>query len=576
MNVYTNASTLRALCAILTVALLNPVGQASASELASEPVQTFSGNVLAEQAAVAADHPLASQVGVDIMQAGGNAVDAAVAVGLVLGVVNPFASGLGGGGFLLVRTPDGVVEALDFRETAPAAAHRDMYVGGDGEVDRSASITGGLAVAVPGELAGFWAAHERYGVLPWATVIEPARALAADGFEAGTLLEGRLDGNSRLSPDSPLARVFQNEDGYVRAGDVVRRPGLARALQSLATDGPNVFYTGWIADDIAAAAQGAGGVMTTEDLAGYAPRWSAPVSTTYAGHTVHGMPLPSSGGYVIAQVLDMLSDFAVVRLAYDDAAFAHLVMSALAPAFAVRAHEMGDGLSREDADARFRGRRQLERARSSYSPVTIGEATDYGAIIEAPRDAGTSHFSVIDPNGMAVACTSTVNTSFGSLVLATESGIVLNNEMDDFASQPGVPNVFGLVGSEANSIAPGRRPLSSMSPTIVEDQEGLVGVLGGSGGPRIITGTLLALLQLIHYERTALEAVSAPRFHHQWLPFKAFVESTASVSWRERLGDFDYDVTIQSFGSAVQVIWRHGDGWQAASDPRKHGVAAGF
>lgn len=534
------------------------------------------GEVVAQHAAVAADHPLASAIGVAILQRGGNAADAAVAVGLTLGVVNPFASGLGGGGFLLWHDgATGEVTVLDFRETAPAAAHRDMYVA-DGEVLPDASRTGGLAVAVPGELAGWWALHERYGQLPWADVVEPARRLAAEGFEAGSLLEDRLASSDRVAAAPALAAHFSVDGELVTEGERVVRAGLGEALARIGADGPVAFYEGDIAEDIVDAVQATGGVITLQDLASFEPTWRDPVVSTYRGHTVYGMPSPSSGGTVIAQVLDVLEAWHLGRLAWDDAMTAHLMMQALMHAFADRSRYMGDADFVDVPVDAMRSDARVADVRAAIRPDTILAPDDYGPPFAQPDDAGTSHFSVVDAHGNAVACTTTINLSFGSTVLTETFDIVLNNEMDDFAAQPGVPNAFGLVMGEANAIEAGKRPLSSMSPTIVTDDEGVVGVLGGSGGPMIITGTLQTLLQIIDHGRTPGEAVSAPRLHHQWMPFQAFVEPTASSSWLEHLPGFGYQVVERSFGSAVQAIWRVDGQWRAASDPRKHGVAAGY
>jgi len=534
------------------------------------------GEVVAAHAAVAADHPLASAIGVEMLQRGGNAADAAVAVGLVLGVVNPFASGLGGGGFLLWHDgATGEVVVLDFREVAPAAAHRDMYVV-DGELVPGASRDGGLAVAVPGEVAGWWALHQRYGQLPWADVVEPAQRLASGGFEAGTLLEDRLASSDRVAASPALRDHFSIEGELVAAGDTVVRLGLGEALGRIAELGPDGFYAGPVAADIVAAVQDSGGIITLEDLAAYAPTWRDPVVSTYRGHTVYGMPSPSSGGTVIAQVLDVLEAWHLDRLAWDDAITAHLMMQTLMHAFADRARFMGDADFVDVPVDAMRSDERVADVRDAILPHTILAPDAYGPPFTQPDDDGTSHFSVVDADGNAVACTTTVNLSFGSAVLSEAFDIVLNNEMDDFAAQPGVPNAFGLVMGEANAIAAGKRPLSSMSPTIVTDDDGVVGVLGGSGGPMIITGTLQTILQIIDHGRTPGEAVSAPRLHHQWMPFQAFVEPTASASWLGALPDFGYDVVERSFGSAVQAIWRVDGVWRAASDPRKHGVAAGY
>ena len=555
--------------ALVAAAILLTTASVSAEERAAAAV-------VAPTAAVAADHPLASDAGIAILRAGGNAVDAAVAVGLVLGVVNPFASGIGGGGFLLVRDPStGVVEALDFRETAPRAAHRDLFVA-DGAVIPGASRDGGLAVAVPGEVAGWWAVHQRYGALPWAEVVAPAHRLADEGFVVAPLLPERLSGLENLATFAPLADAFSVSGRLVEEGDVLTRPALAATLAAIAEQGRAGFYDGWVAQDLVDTVARAGGILTRADLAEYEVRWLSPTETLYRGYTVYGMPLPSSGGLVIAQVLAALEAFPLSRTTYQDVAFVHLVTTMLGYAFADRAQWLGDGVDRAEVTARMLGQARITQMRAGYDPEAFGDAARFGPPVTTPTDAGTSHFSVIDAGGMAVACTTTINTSFGSKVLGDRTGVVLNNEMDDFSAQPGVPNAFGLVGNVNNAVVAGHRPLSSMSPTLVVDDAGVVGALGGSGGPRIITGTLLALIQLIDFETSAAEAISAPRFHHQWLPERTFVELGASASWFRHLASLGHTVTPQPFGNAVQVIWRHAEGWEAASDPRKYGAPAGY
>ncbi len=537
----------------------------------------FAGPLVVPTAVVAADNQLASEAGVEILQAGGNAVDAAIAVGLTLGVVNPFASGLGGGGFLVFRDAEtGEVIALDFREIAPAASHRDMYLV-DGAADPDLSRYGGLAVGVPGEAAGWAAAHERYGVLPWETVIEPALRLARDGFPAGQLLEDRLANDSRLDDFQALREHFSIDGGLVQADALFSRPEYARTLESLRDEGAAGFYEGWVADDIVGTVSQSGGIITLEDLASYTPRWLEPVVSEYRGHTVYGMPAPSSGGLVVASVLRTLENFELSRGAFEDTITAHIVMQAFSFAFADRALHLGDPDYWEIPTERFLGDARLNEALDGYDPVRTLTPEAYGELLAPPTDDGTSHFSVVDANGNAAACTLTINTSFGSHVLGSESGIVFNNEMDDFSAQPGVPNAYGLVGGEANAIEPGKRPLSSMSPTIVVRDGEVVGVVGGSGGPMIITETVLAIIQMVDFGRDALEAVSARRLHHQWLPFAAFVEDTDENPWTTSdLESFGYEVNARSFWSAVQVVWTHPEGWQAASDPRKYGAPAGY
>ena len=550
---------------LLVVALVALSGSAAAEPL------------IVPTAVVAADNPLASEAGVEVLQAGGNAVDAAVAVGLVLGVVNPFASGIGGGGFLIHRdAASGEVVALDFRETAPSAAHRDMYLV-DGAADPDLSRYGGLAVGVPGEVAGWWEIHQAHGVLPWSDVVEPALRLARDGFPAGQLLEERLANDSRLSEFPALAAHFEVDGELVQRDAQFSRPTLAETLQRIADEGRAGFYTGPVAADIVQSVGAHGGIITLEDLADYEPRWLAPVESEYRGRTLYGMPAPSSGGLVVARVLSVLERFDLTRGAFEDAITAHIIIQAFAHAFADRALHLGDPDFSEVPTDLFLGTTRLGEALSNYDPVRTHDPSVYGALLTPPSDGGTSHFSIVDAHGNAVACTVTVNTSFGSHVLGLQSGIVFNNEMDDFSAQPGVPNAYGLVGGEANAIAPGKRPLSSMSPTIVVEGDEVVGVVGGSGGPMIITETVLAIVQMIDFGRDAETAVSARRFHFQWLPDQVFVEDADDNPWTaDDLADFGYATLARGFWSAVQVVWAHEDGWQAASDPRKYGAPAGY
>ncbi|MCB9532075.1 MAG: gamma-glutamyltransferase [Myxococcales bacterium] len=541
------------------------------------PVTGIASELLvAPTAVVAADNPIASAAGIEVLRRGGNAIDAAVAVGLTLGIVNPFASGLGGGGFLLYRdAATGDVFALDFREVAPAGATRDMYVGADGELVAGASTFGGLAVAVPGEAAGWEAAHSRFGALPWADVVEPARRLAADGFEVGPLLERRLADDSRLAEAPGLRSTYEGGDGaLVTAGVALERPDLAWTLERMRDEGANGFYSGPVADDIVTAVEAAGGVLTLDDLASYRPRWVEPVLSQYRGATVYGMPSPSSGGLVVAEVLGVLDAFSLERVAYTDTITAHIIAQAFAHGFADRAWYLGDDAFFDVPVERFVSAERRAEILDAYDPVRTLEAQAYAPLVAPPADAGTSHFSIVDAAGNAVACTVTINTSFGSHVLAPRSGVLLNNQMDDFSAQPGRPNAFGLVGSDANAIAPGKRPLSSMSPTILADDDGLLGVLGGSGGPMIITETVLGIVQMLDFGTTADVAVSTPRFHQQWLPATISVEEGSP--WRD-LDDFGYTITpVDHFWSALQIVWRHPGGWQAASDPRKLGAPSGY
>ncbi len=553
-------------------ALLNPVWGAPAA--AKEPeTQKTANSARSPHGMVAADHPEASRAGARVLEEGGNAVDAAVTSLLVLGVVNPFASGLGGGGFCVVRTADGDVDVLDFRETAPAKAHRDMYVV-DGTVDRKAMRRGGLAVGVPGEAMGLATLHEKYGKAKWRRVVEPARKAATKGFTVGELLPKRLEGVAdELAKGHPeLADEFRKDGRWVRAGERMKRPELGKLLATLQKEGAKAFYEGEVAEQIAATVQKAGGVMTAEDLAGYEVKWREPVRGTYRGHEIVSMPPPSSGGTTLVTALNILERYDLKTLGQSIES-THRITEAMKHAFADRARWLGDADFVEVPVERLTSKEYASSRK--IRPDGVLELEEYGTHAPAPDDSGTTHVSVIDREGGMAACTSTVNTSFGSLVFVDELGLVLNNEMADFSGQPGVPNVFGLVGTGQNAVAPKKRPLSSMSPTLVlRDGKPLL-VVGASGGPTIITGTLLAIIRTIDWGLEPEQAVGLPRIHHQWVPNKLFAEAP----------DPQRDAVLTRRGhvvepwdayNSVQLVLRKEDGTLVGvSDWRKIGHPAG-
>jgi gamma-glutamyltranspeptidase/glutathione hydrolase len=527
---------------------------------------------------VAAEHRLASEAGVAILKAGGNAVDAAVATALAVGVVNPTSCGIGGGGFMLIfdRAAHQVV-ALDYRETAPAAATREMFVH-DGRADPERSLHGGLAVATPGEIAGLFDALARYGTRPFAELAAPAIALARDGFPLEPHLAGAIAKQIELIRTRPaLARILLHADGTpLTAGETLRQPELARSLETIAAQGPHGFYAGPVAVAIAASVQAAGGVLTTRDLAAYQPMWRTPVAAPFDGYTVYGMPPPSSGGGVLITVLNELAGDDLRALEQNSATYLHLLAEALQFGFADRAEYYGDPsfapvpLTTLLAPPRGRALRQRISAPTTFAPAYYGSRS-------AAADAGTSHLSVVDRAGNAVACTTSINTSFGSLVVAGDTGIILNDTMDDFSAQPGVPNTFGLIGSEANAIAPGKRPLSSMSPTIVTRRGEVAAVAGGSGGPFIITGTLQVLLNALVFGQDAEAAVAAPRLHHQWTPPVLMVEGGIGEGERRALARVGHRVVKAPMSASVGLVVRAADGTlDGASDARKGGQAVGW
>jgi len=522
---------------------------------------------------VASDHVLASQAGQSVLAKGGNAVDAAVATAFASGVVQPAGSGLGGGGFAVIVTPDGKREVLDFREVAPAKSHRDMYV--EATQDKASRI-GGLANAVPGEARGLELLHQRHGKLPWSDVVEPAIRLAHYGFAvehhlAHALLALNDVGNS-------LARGLFDVDEVPRQGDKVTRTALASTLVSIAKDGADAFHKGKGAKAIAAASKAQGGILTARDLADYTPKDRAPIIGDYRGWTVITMPPPSSGGVVLVQMLGVLEGHPLTDMGHNSAAYVHLLSEASKHAFADRARTMGDPDRVTVPVAALTSDNRIAAVRAAFNPEKTLPSDAYGMPIDAGTDGGTLHLSTLDGDGLAVALTTTINTSFGSRVVVPELGVVLNNEMDDFVARPGEPNAYGLVGSEANAVSPGARPLSSMSPTVLLSPDGKQRiVVGASGGPFIITSTLQTVLNIVDFGMDPSEAVAAPRFHHQWQPDKLFVDtgfSTDSIALLEAKGH-----TIQpiDFFSSVQVIHQTESGdLLAASDPRKGGWPAGI
>ena len=533
----------------------------------------------------------ATEAGVEILARGGNAVDAAVATAFAIGVTEPYHSGLGGGGFLLIHdAATSRVYAVDARETASAAAHRNLYVDAVGQVDREASRHGGLAVAVPGLLRGLYEVHERFGRLPWRAVLEPAIRLCREGFPL-TVRHRRILRfvRERLRRFPETARI-QLDSGEVPAlGSRLVQKDLARVHEAIADEGPRVFYEGWIAEAIVKSTVEAGGILSREDLSGYTTRWREPIRGTYRGIEIFSMPPPSSGGVHLVQMLNTLEPYEVAERGMNSSDEIHLVAGAMTLAFADRAVHLGDPdfypVPVAWLTSKAYGRELAERLRPPSfwrrPPWRWGRPAvvrvDRGGT-PPPDDGGTSHVSVMDAEGNAVAITQTINLLFGSLVTARGTGIVLNNEMDDFSAAPNVPNAFGLVGYDANAIEPGKRPLSSMTPTILR-REGVPWMtLGSPGGPRIITTVLQVILDVVDYEMDIAAAVYAPRFHHQWRPDRLSLEPEHPRDVVERLREIGYDVWVSDthWSSAQVVLWdaTRGIFW-GTSDPRSDGIAAG-
>jgi gamma-glutamyltranspeptidase/glutathione hydrolase len=540
----------------------------------------------AKKAAVAADHPLASRAGVEVLKKGGNAVDAACAVAFALGVVNPAGSGIGGGGFMLVARPGKKTVALDFRERAPKSASRNMYI--KAGVSKTASRLGGLAVGVPGEVAGCAEAVRRFGKLSLRQVVAPAVRLARGGFPVGHHLAKKAKAmflaKARFKVDRTkfkrLTRMLQPRGKPLALGQPTRRPKLANALAAIGRSGGRAFYRGWIAKDIVSSIKVAGGQLSLQDLASYKVIERKPLTTSYRGHTVIAMPPPSSGGVAIIGALNILRAHELRTLGHNSSRYLHLLAETLKHVFADRARFLGDTDHVNVPLTRLLAQRYANslRARIGHKARPI---KDYGSksVPKAPsRDSGTSHISVIDRAGMAVSMTTSINTPFGSFVVTKKSGVILNNTMDDFAAQPGKPNAFGLMQSEQNAVASLKRPLSSMSPTIVKKGDKVRLAVGGSGGPTIITGTLQVLLNVVDFGLNPSAAVARSRIHHQWLPDRLWVEADlprdVTEALRRRHGQKPW-LQKRPF-TAIQAITADSQGLQAASDPRKAGYPAGY
>lgn len=532
--------------------------------------------VEAERHMVVAAHPLASKAGLEILEAGGNAVDAAVATSLALSVVEPYSSGLGGGGFAVVwSAADKKARALDFRETAPAGATRDMYLR-DGKADTAKSQTGGLAVAVPGLVRGLVMLHEGRGKLPWARVVEPALRLARDGFAVTPLLRARI-GASRLRLDEAARAVFVPGGSLPEVGATLVQKDLAATLEAVRDRGAAGFYGGPVAARIAEAVAAAGGVLTAADLAAYEARWREPVTGTYRGATVWSMPPPSSGGVHLVQMLKLLEGWDLEASGHGSAETIHRMIEAMKVAYADRSRLLGDPDFVDVPVARLVSEEYAKAWRARISPDKALKPSEVGGIELPPEPEHTSHFSVVDAEGNAVACTQTINLGFGSGVLAAGTGVVLNDEMDDFAVAPAVPNAFGLVGGDANAVAPRKRPLSSMTPTIVTRDGAVRLVVGSPGGSRIITTTLQVVLNVLDHGMDVAAAVAAPRIHHQWTPPEVYAEPRAlTPKVTARLRELGHPVVETTFGTNVQAIARDAKGrLTGASDPRGEGAPAG-
>ncbi len=526
--------------------------------------------VRAQHAILVSVHELASRAGVEIMQAGGNAIDAAVATGFALAVVHPAAGNIGGGGFMLVRMADGTTHFLDYREKAPSAATREMYLDAQGNVIEGASEIGYKSIGVPGSVAGMVYAEQKYGKLTLKQVMAPAIKLAREGY-ALTWEEAEDLHDRHLAEFQESRRVFQRNGDYYKPGEVFRQPDLARTLERIA-EKPGDFYHGSLARELAAAMQKGGGLITADDLADYEVKERETVRGTYRGYEVISAPPPSSGGTVLIESLNIVEGYDLGKMGNRSAQSIHYTVEAFRRAFFDRAEFMGDPDFAKIPVAQLIDKRYakaweetIDPARATPSsdlkrPAVFSQLEQYAAAhppVMAPHESNhTTHYSVMDTEGNAVSVTTTINDWFGSRVTADGLGFLLNDEMDDFSAKPGVPNSDHLLQGEANAIGPGKRPLSSMTPTIVVRDGKTVMVLGSPGSSKIITTVANVLMGVVDYGMNIQEAVNAPRFHNQWMPDIVSVEQWFSPDTLNLLQHMGYKVEIGlHYGADVAPYW---------------------
>lgn len=533
--------------------------------------------VIGRNGIVSSQEALASDIGIQVLKDGGNAVDSAIAVAYALAVTLPKAGNLGGGGFILVHSAkDNKTYSFDFREMAPLAATRDMYLDENGDVDKTRARFSPQSVGVPGTVRGLSAVHERFGTRPLKDLIQPAIGLARDGIKVSPGLASDLVSYGEKLKSSPtIAKVFYKEDGEPYSlGDTLVQKDLAWSLEQIAEEGEKAFYEGAIAEKLVAFMESEGGLISAEDLKNYRVAEREPIRGTYKGYEVVSMPPPSSGGVHLIQMLNTLENTSLKKMGHNSARAIHHLGEAMKYAYADRSAHLGDPdfveVPIDWLTSKAYGKdlfSKIEEAKAvPSSEIKPGTPVEY-------ESEQTTHFSVMDKDGNAVSLTYTLNFSFGSLQMAPGTGFLLNNEMDDFSAKPGVPNAFGLLGGEANAIQPKKRPLSSMTPTIIlKDGEAYLAT-GSPGGAKIITTVLQAVLNVIEYDMNVAEASSVPRVHHQWMPDELKCESGISVDTLEKLRSFGHATKSTTTLGSTQSVMKVGDRFEGYSDPRRPDAA---
>ncbi|MDB5208367.1 MAG: ggt [Flavisolibacter sp.] len=532
---------------------------------------------IVKNGAVASAHPLASKIGVEIMKSGGNAFDAAIATQLALAVVYPGAGNIGGGGFMVARTSTGETIALDYREMAPALSHRDMYLDAAGNVVEGKSLNGHLAAGVPGTIAGLFESM-KYATLPFAKLIQPAIDLAQNGFVLTQREAVSLNYlQDTLAKYNTMRTAFQKNIAW-KVGDTLTQTDLSNTLKRIRDNGAAGFYEGATADLIVAEMKRGSGIITLNDLKNYTAKWRTPHSFNYKGYTVVGMPMPSSGGTLLHQMLKMVEDKPLPTYGFNSAMAVQLMTEAERRAYADRAEFMGDADFYKVPATGMVADTYLKERMKDYQPGVAGNSTVIKpGVLPMKESEQTTHISVIDKQGNAVSVTTTLNNGYGSKTVVGGAGFLLNDEMDDFSAKPGVPNFYGAVGGEANAIAPGKRMLSSMAPTLLLQNGKPFLVVGTPGGTTIPTSVFQTIVNIIDFGMTTEDAVYRPKFHHQWLPDQVDVEKTFPVAVRAALEKMGYKIVERGGIGRVEAIKVLPDGsFEAVADNRGDDAAEGY
>ena len=575
-----NRSTLALVWLLAGSAMALAQGAPPGTPGATAPIISDTGRILparARNGMVASQEAKATRIGVEVLKKGGNAVDAAVAVGFALAVTLPRAGNLGGGGFMMIHRAGGEPVAIDYREIAPKAATATQFLDDKGVPVPAKSRDGGLAIGVPGTVRGLAHAHAKYGSgkLTLAELVAPAIHLAREGFVIDDDLADSLPQAGRLAKHDSTKKVFFADGKPLGLGARLVQADLAATLQAIAEKGPDAFHTGPIAEKIVAAVASIGGNMTMEDMAGYKVVERKPVRGSYRGHDIVSMPPPSSGGVHLVQILNILEGFDLKATGPLSADTLHVMAEAMKPAYADRATFLGDPDRIKVPVAGLTSKKYAATQRAAIDPARARAAAEVKSGDPSPYESDqTTHYSVVDKDGNAVANTYTLNFSYGVGLVAEGTGVLLNNEMDDFSAKPGAQNAYGLVGSDANSVAPGARPLSSMTPTFVLKDGKLLLVTGSPGGSRIITTTLQVISNVIDHGMNLAEAVAAPRIHHQWQPETLLTEAGLSPDTLKLLQAKGHRILVGSTSGSASSIQAIPGGWVGAADPRQRGTLA--